>query len=375
MTNAAPVPAPAPAAPAEKKKKKPGDDEPELSPEDQDLKDKLELCVTRIAEGDPGLASAAVQAIAEEVRSATTSMTAVPKPLKFLRSHYAGLVDSHAKLAATPAGKDLADVLSVLAITSGAEGGRESLKFRLQGAQGPVGAWGHEYVRNLAGEVGAEWAARRSAAEEGEAGAGGPPPATADLLELVNQIVPYHMAHNSEPEAVDLLLEVDRLDLLPPHVDAKNAGRTCLYLCACAPYLPEPDDAAALRCAATCYKQSGRDFDALRVALQLGDMDLVAATFAACADPATQVQLAYLLGRQGVALDFEDGPAAIADPAQRDACTVAASNSRAPERYLALARDLDVLEPRAPDDVYKLHLADGRPPDGGVPGPGHAVGR
>ena len=29
-----------------------------------------------------------------------------------------------------------------------------------------------------------------------------------DLLHLVSQIVPYHMTHNAEPEAVDLLLEV-----------------------------------------------------------------------------------------------------------------------------------------------------------------------
>ena len=29
-----------------------------------------------------------------------------------------------------------------------------------------------------------------------------------DLLHLVAQIVPYHMTHNAEPEAVDLLLEV-----------------------------------------------------------------------------------------------------------------------------------------------------------------------
>lgn len=31
---------------------------------------------------------------------------------------------------------------------------------------------------------------------------------TEDLLVLVHQIVPFHMAHNAEPEAVDLLLEV-----------------------------------------------------------------------------------------------------------------------------------------------------------------------
>ena len=29
-----------------------------------------------------------------------------------------------------------------------------------------------------------------------------------ELLALVAQIVPYHMTHNAEPEAVDLLLEV-----------------------------------------------------------------------------------------------------------------------------------------------------------------------
>lgn len=31
---------------------------------------------------------------------------------------------------------------------------------------------------------------------------------TEDLLTLIHQIVPFHMAHNAEPEAVDLLLEV-----------------------------------------------------------------------------------------------------------------------------------------------------------------------
>jgi len=120
---------------APKKPTKKQDAAPELSEEDQELKDKLELCVSRLAEGDAGLAGSAVGILAEEVRTATTSMTAVPKPLKFLRSHYASLVASHAALASTQAGKDLADVLSVLAITSGADGARESLKFRLLGAQ------------------------------------------------------------------------------------------------------------------------------------------------------------------------------------------------------------------------------------------------
>ena len=34
----------------------------------------------------------------------------------------------------------------------------------------------------------------------------------------------------SEPEAVDLLLEVERIGLLVAHADDKNYQRTCLYL-------------------------------------------------------------------------------------------------------------------------------------------------
>jgi len=55
------------------------------------------------------------------------------------------------------------------------------------------------------------------------------------------------MTHNAEPEAVDLLLEVERLDLLEALCDDKNYGRTCLYLVSCCSYLPEPDDTAVRR--------------------------------------------------------------------------------------------------------------------------------
>ncbi len=74
-------------------------------------------------------------------------MTSVPKPLKFLRQHYAGL---KATFEGMPEGANrsaLADVLSVLAMNSGAEGARESLRFRLAGSPDQVSAWGHEYVR------------------------------------------------------------------------------------------------------------------------------------------------------------------------------------------------------------------------------------
>lgn len=51
--------------------------------------------------------------------------------------------------------------------------------------------------------------------------------------------------------------------------------------------------------------------DALRTALRLNDRSLIESTFAACADPSAKKQLCYLLARQGVTLDLEDGDAAV----------------------------------------------------------------
>ena len=74
-------------------------------------------------------------------------MTSVPKPLKFLRSHYGELKALSAGIPVGPNAQALADILSVLAMTAGKEGARESLHFRLLGSSQAVGSWGHEYVR------------------------------------------------------------------------------------------------------------------------------------------------------------------------------------------------------------------------------------
>lgn len=65
------------------------------------------------------------------------------------------------------------------------------------------------------------------------------------------------MAHNAEPEAVDLLLETEQLPLLPQHCDAGNCARTCMYLSSCSPYLPEGDNMAVLRTSHEIYMKVG----------------------------------------------------------------------------------------------------------------------
>jgi 26S proteasome regulatory subunit N1 len=129
----------------------------------------------------------------------------------------------------------------------------------------------------------------------------------------VQKLVPYHMAHNSEPEAVDLLLEVDDIGSLLEHVDSDNYARTCLYLTSTAAYLPERDDRLVFAAAFDAYMKVEKWHDAMRVALRVNDGERVRMVFATCGDGLDKQQLAYLLARQGVTLDVEEGPCAIED--------------------------------------------------------------
>jgi 26S proteasome regulatory subunit N1 len=118
-----------------KKKKADEDKDADLSDEDLEIKNNLLLIVTRLGEGDAGVQKLALQQVANEIRSATTSMTSVPKPLKFLRAHYQTLVDIYGRTSDAEVKQQLADVLSVLAITTGKEGERACLKYRLLGSK------------------------------------------------------------------------------------------------------------------------------------------------------------------------------------------------------------------------------------------------
>lgn len=56
-------------------------------------------------------------------------------------------------------------------------------------------------------------------------------------------------------------------------------------------------------------------------------------------------QLAFLLARQQIYIEVED--ASLAD------CL---NNTHLSEHFISLARELDVLEPKTPEDIYKSHL-------------------
>ncbi|WCJ25522.1 hypothetical protein M5689_007399 [Euphorbia peplus] len=333
--------------PAKDPKKKDDKKDDDLSDEDIALKQQLELYVERVQDADPGLQKVALESMRQEIRSATSSMTSVPKPLKFLRPHYGTLKAYYDTMVESELKKYLADILSVLALTMSAEGERESLKYRLLGSEGDIGSWGHEYVRNLAGECAQEYAKRQS--EEA---------AIDDLMELVTQIVAFHMKHNAEPEAVDLLMEVEDLDLLIDHVDKTNFRRTCLYLTSAARYLPGPDDMLVLDIAYMIYLKYEEYSNALQIALFLDNMQYVRQVFTVCDDLLRKKQFCYIVARHGITFELDDEMAA--DDEDREALQDIINNAKLSEGYLTLARDIEVMEPKSPEDIYKAHLLDGR---------------
>ncbi|KAK0590207.1 hypothetical protein LWI29_024000 [Acer saccharum] len=333
--------------PAKDQKKKDEKKDEDLSEEDLALKQQLELYVERVQDTDPGLQKAALESMRQEIRTSTSSMTSVPKPLKFLRPHYGTLKAYYEIMAESDLKKYLADILSVLALTMSAEGERESLKFRLLGSEGDIGSWGHEYVRNLAGEISQEYTKRQT--EEAPID---------DLMELVQQIVAFHMKHNAEPEAVDLLMEVEDLDLLVEHVDSTNFKRTCLYLTSAARYLPGPDDILVLDIAYMIYLKFDEYPNALQIALFLDNLQYVKQIFTSCDDLLMKKQFCYIIARHGIEFELDDDM--VVEDEDRYALQDIINNSKLSEGYLTLARDIEVMEPKSPEDIYKAHLLDGR---------------
>ncbi|KAG0487911.1 hypothetical protein HPP92_006722 [Vanilla planifolia] len=331
----------------ELKKKKEEKKEEDLSDEDLALKQQLELYVERVQDADPGIQKFALESMRQEIRTATSSMTSVPKPLKFLRPHYGDLKAYFETMPESDLKKYLADILSVLALTMSAEGERESLKYRLLGSETDIGSWGHEYVRNLSGEISQEFANRQYEDLPIDA-----------LMELVQQIVDFHMKHNAEPEAVDLLMEVEDLDLLVEHVDSTNYKRACSYLTSSSSYLPSPDDILALDIAYTIYIKFDDLASALRIALLLDNIQYVKQIYTSTNDLLLKKQFSYICAQHGLALELDKEW--IADEGEREILQEIANNAKLSEGYLTLARDIEVMEPKSPEDIYKAHLIDGR---------------
>ena len=169
-----------------------------------------------------------------------------------------------------------ADVLSVLGMTYSDDETLDSLRYRLLSPIPSPTDWGHEYVRHLTSEIGIAFNKRQQDESEGKD--------SDDLLNLAKQLIPFLLSHNAEPDAVDLLAELDSIMLLPDYVDENTWERVVAYVVACVPFLTQDEDRDYLLCARTIYKNYGKLVEALTLSIRLDDMDFIQEDFAAAED-------------------------------------------------------------------------------------------
>lgn len=322
------------------KKKKDKDKKEELSEEDRQKKEELELLAQRAQDPDVGVAKLALDTIVKELKTATSSMTSVPKPLKFLRPHYPALTEHYAKMPESDLKSFFADLLSILSTTMQKQGSRQILKYRLNGTKEGLTSWGQEYIRNLSGEISEEFRERTEKEQD-----------VKELMDLVDEIVPFNMKHNAECDAVDLLCEVDRVPSIVSLCEEATFSRVCLYLQGLANFAAtQADKVMYLKVCCTLYLQYKQYPMALRVAIKLNDGKEVANVFSECEDRLVQKQMAFMLARRKFNHDFEDD----------EELSQIASGESLSKHFITLAKELDVLEPKLPEQIYKSHLEEKR---------------
>ena len=93
--------------------------------------------------------------------------------------------------------------------------------------------------------------------------------------------------------------------------------------------------------------------DAMRVAIKIGNPIYIKQTFLKCEDLNIKNQLAFILSSEGIFLDEEDTSQKI----NNDTLEIM-RNYKQSDYFKILAKTLELLEPKHPEDVFKSHLED-----------------
>lgn len=442
----------------------------ELSEEDAALKEELEMLIQRLKETELQLYKPTLEMLRSLIRTSTSSMTSVPKPLKFLRPHFNNLkrifyswgsreeyvlavkedeevkeeiervktlekaaaaarqtdsepkeaesTDAHKADQSTTSVKEeskssasashlqpsensskpaatakspamisfqaepgsvkgvsvsdrtlLADIISVLAMTYSDSGLRETLAFRLRGhkisksaAGEDPGVWGHEYVRHLAAEIAEAYQAAQfkpdDVADDMRIETEEQIARKQELHQLAMQLVPFLLSHNGEADAIDLLLELESVNDIVPLVAEHNYSRVCNYMLSCVNFLVPPDDTNFLKACRAIYRSHSRFSESMMVNIKMGDRTGVKEDFDSASNPMMKLQLAHLLARHQLPylsagltddLDLND----------------VLNNTKLTTHFKAFAENLNVIEPKTREEIYKSHL-ENLPPNIGI---------
>ncbi|XP_017779189.1 PREDICTED: 26S proteasome non-ATPase regulatory subunit 2-like [Nicrophorus vespilloides] len=310
----------------------------ELSEEDKELQDELKTLIDKIVGADPHLVHPALEMLKFLIRTSTTSMTSVPKPLKYLAPYYETLKEAHGKMVNVAVKKQCADIISVLAMCpmGGTETPLESLKYCMLGTMQNIGDWGHEYVHHIETQI-VEQLLRCQKSEE-------------KLENLIEDCVRFDCEHHGEIQACDFLMEIDHLEKLEKYLNAGIYQRVCMYLTSCAKYVDEIECEKIYKLIGEQYFKYEEYIRAAIIAIHLNKRNVIEDIFRTSKDGALLRQLAFICGRHLLNVTLPD------DLEDRDELMNIMNNGNLSSQFLTLARELDIMDPKSPEDVYKVWL-------------------
>ena len=246
--------------------------------------------------------------------------------------------------------------MSVLGMTEPDEKKLDTLQYRLLAPSKDIGeealaSWGHEYMRHLALELGQDYN------EQCDTGADPEGPEMKLKVDLARELVPYFLKHQSEADAVDLLSELEIIKEISHYVDDDNFERVCMYMVSMVPLLTFPDNIDFLQTAHDIYKKYGRMTQAMTLAIRLGGVDLMKDDIESTEDYALQRQMCLQIARNRVVIDHNQ---LNAPPEEWQELISCLCQEQMPMWYRSLGKELNILDPKTPQDIYKTHLESSR---------------
>ena len=303
---------------------------------DEILEKNIHENVDNIINGDTEARIKSINYLIDELKKSTSSMTSLPKPMKYLVADLDNLIRAYDSSTNQEFRQKLADLLSLLTIVN-VDTNYDVLLYRLECPVENIGFWGHEYVRCLTKVIMRAYQKPETL----------PHPINFDPL--VSQIARYYMEHNDEPDACDLLLALDRLEDIVELVDEESHSRVCTCLLQLYDYKPDPINVHILQVLIKIFLKLNKVNQAIIIALKMNDREKALEIFRNCEDPLVKTQLAFILARQLIVFD---------DDMDQDLIDIA-TNVQMYQRYAEVAERLGRNKPKTPDDVLQFQASMG----------------
>jgi 26S proteasome regulatory subunit N1 len=329
----------------------------QLSEEDEKIKAELEAQVEKLEEKDSDVRTETILKLKETILSSTSSMTSIPKPLKFLTPHYDKLagVYKEAKTSTEWEQKTISHFATILSLLSMVQSEDEGpvLTYALEIKESiPFSGFGHEYTVQLQSQI-KNWYEKYLKDQDGEATLEKREEFEKRIWPLALESIKYLLDQNSVVEAVDLLVELEKTDFISELIKLPDVQRATLYMINLALINPELGDTLYRLCYDIFMKHE-QYAHALRIAMKMDDNDMVISILTKVDESGNGnllLQLAHMMGRQHFMFDLDQ--ADDFNSVDGEKFIEAAGNANLHQFFRTLLKDLDVIDPKLPSDVYK----------------------